>query len=98
MLLKLEGFTVESAAVSRAGLQVAIGNPPDLILSDVHMPHMNGYQLLAAVRDHAALRATRFVLRTREVDQAARRRQLAGDGRRLPGQAFHAQATAAGAA
>ena len=70
MLLRLEGFAVASAADGRSGLQAALVNPPDVILSDVNTPHMNGHQLLAAVRDHAALRATRVVLLTGELGQA----------------------------
>ncbi len=70
MLLRLEGFAVASAADGRAGLQAALDNPPDAILSDVNMPHMDGYQLLAAVRANAALDATRVVLLTAEVAPA----------------------------
>ena len=42
MLLTLEGCEVHTAADGRAGLQAALDNPPDLILSDVNMPHMGG--------------------------------------------------------
>ena len=70
MLLRLEGFTVSSAADGVSGLQAALDDPPDVILSDVHMPGLNGHQLLTAVRGHAALQATRFVLLSGEVDQA----------------------------
>ncbi len=62
MLLSLEGFEVRSAAEGRAGLQAALSHPPDAILSDVNMPYMDGYALLAAVRASAILAHTRFVL------------------------------------
>ena len=68
MLLRLEGFGVASAADGRAGLQAALDDPPDIILTDVNMPHMSGYQLLAAVRESVALRATRVVLLTGEAE------------------------------
>lgn len=70
MLLRLEGYSVASAADGRAGLQCALKNPPDVILSDVNMPHMGGYQLLAAVRSHPTLDGTRIVLLNSEVDAA----------------------------
>ena len=62
MLLALEGFEVHSAADGRAALQAAFSHAPDAILSDVNMPQMDGYALLAAVRASAALAHTRFVL------------------------------------
>jgi CheY-like chemotaxis protein len=68
MLLRLEGYAVASAPDGRAGLQSALEYPPDVILSDVNMPYMNGYQLLAAVRSHPALNGTRMVLLNAEVD------------------------------
>ena len=42
MLVTLEGCEVHTAADGRAGLQAALDNPPDLILSDISMPHMGG--------------------------------------------------------
>lgn len=68
MLLKLEGYEVRSAADGCAGLQAARDYLPDLILSDLNMPYLDGYGLLAAVRADATLRATRFVLLTGEAD------------------------------
>ena len=70
MLLKLEGYSVADAPDGRAGLQSALENPPDVILSDVNMPHMDGYALLAAVRSNRTLNRTRLVLLTEEVDPA----------------------------
>lgn len=70
MLLRLAGYSVASAADGRAGLQLAQDNPPDIILSDLNMPHMDGYALLAAVRGSSVLRHTRFVLLTGAADVA----------------------------
>lgn len=70
MLLRLESYSVASACDGRAGLLYALENPPDVILSDVNMPHMGGYQLLAAVRSHPTLGGTRMVLLNAQVDTA----------------------------
>jgi signal transduction histidine kinase len=43
-------FSVETVADGAAALERARASPPDLILSDVMMPGMNGYQLLQALR------------------------------------------------
>lgn len=60
-LLTIEGFDVESAADGRAGLRCALDTTPDIVLSDVRMPHMSGFELLAALRANPALHAVRFV-------------------------------------
>lgn len=85
MLLQLDGFVVDSAADGRTGLQAALDNPPDVILSDLHMPHMNGYQLLAAVRCSPTLNRTRVVFLTGEARQepAPVPAELRPDGRLL---------------
>ncbi len=49
--LSLEGHQVLQAADGEAGLALALGEPrPDLVLCDVMMPRLNGYELLAALR------------------------------------------------
>ncbi len=83
MLLKLEGYEVRSAADGCAGLQAARDYLPDLILSDLNMPYLDGYGLLAAVRADLALCGTRFLLLTGESDagQAQGRGDALADGR-----------------
>ena len=62
MLLKLEAYEVEVAADGQAGLHAALARPPDVILSDLHMPQLGGLEFLAAVRAAPSLAKTRFVL------------------------------------
>jgi signal transduction histidine kinase len=49
--LELAGYTVTTAANGRDALEVLTVTAPDLILSDVMMPKMDGFQLYAAVRE-----------------------------------------------
>jgi PAS domain S-box-containing protein len=49
-LLQLEGAQVKSAASGTEALEVASGNNFDLIISDISMPEMDGYELLAELR------------------------------------------------
>jgi CheY-like chemotaxis protein len=79
MLLRLEGYLVASAADGRAGLQRGLDTLPDVILSDVNMPYMGGYQLLAAIRSHPALDRTRIVRLNAEVDSAVATPDMFGD-------------------
>ena len=61
-LLSLEGFEVETAADGREALQCVADTEPDLVLSDVRMPNMNGCELLAAIRANPSLNSVRFVI------------------------------------
>jgi twitching motility two-component system response regulator PilG len=56
------------------GLQRAREVKPDLIISDVQMPEMDGFALCAAIRADTALYATPFVLLTSLKDDASRQR------------------------
>jgi twitching motility two-component system response regulator PilG len=56
------------------GLQRAREVKPDLIISDVQMPEMDGFALCAAIRADPALYATPFVLLTSLKDDASRQR------------------------
>jgi CheY-like chemotaxis protein len=50
MLLADEGYEVHTAEHGRAALELLNGTRVDLVLSDVRMPVMDGYALLAALR------------------------------------------------
>ena len=43
-------WTIEAVADGRAALELARSNPPDLILSDIMMPNMDGFELIRALR------------------------------------------------
>jgi two-component system alkaline phosphatase synthesis response regulator PhoP len=54
--LQLEGYRVAVAADGVAGLELARSLKPDVTLLDVHLPHLDGLRLLAALRDDEATR------------------------------------------
>jgi CheY-like chemotaxis protein len=56
------GHTPLTAPHGRAALALARAHRPDLILSDVMMPVMDGYALVQAIRADPALAATRLYL------------------------------------
>jgi DNA-binding response OmpR family regulator len=45
LMLKTKGYKVRSALNGKLALQTVRDNPPDLILLDVNMPEMNGYEV-----------------------------------------------------
>jgi DNA-binding response OmpR family regulator len=47
---ELEGIEVVTAADGDEGLKIAQSDPPDLVISDIMMPKVNGLELLAALR------------------------------------------------
>lgn len=67
-LLTLECFEVTTAPDGQAALEQVQANPPDMVVSDVRMPRMTGYELLAAVRANPALAKIRFILLTSSMD------------------------------
>ena len=49
-LLMAEGFEVEEANNAPDGIQMASNNPPDLILMDISMPHVDGLTATNQIR------------------------------------------------
>jgi twitching motility two-component system response regulator PilG len=68
------GLQFFDAGNGKEGLTKARENKPDLIISDVQMPEMDGFALCAAVRADSTLHATPFLLLTSLKDEASRQR------------------------
>jgi two-component system response regulator HydG len=50
-LLQQEGYTVDTAADGPSALAIAADNPPDVVITDLKMPKMDGVALLAKLRE-----------------------------------------------
>jgi serine/threonine-protein kinase PpkA len=75
-LLKLEGFDIVSAVNGRSGLERAQQVRPDVVISDVSMPEMDGFQLVEAIRADRGLASTSVMLLTALDDRASMRRGM----------------------
>jgi len=75
-LLKLEGYDIDSAINGALGLERAHQVRPDVVISDVSMPEMDGFQLLEAIRADKALASTSVMLLTALDDRASMRRGM----------------------
>lgn len=51
-LLAASGYAVETAADGTAGLRLALSKPFDLLILDVLLPGLGGYEICQAVREH----------------------------------------------
>ena len=54
-LLKSDGHEVTCAENGMQGLLKAVGRPFDMVISDVDMPRMNGFELIRNIKKHAEL-------------------------------------------
>lgn len=49
-VLEAEGYEVDEASDGMSGLKMAEANPPDLILMDINLPDIDGYETTARLR------------------------------------------------
>ena len=63
-LLRRQDWRVLEAGDGEQGLELAVRHRPDIILCDLLMPRVNGYQVCRAVREHLELRHTRIIVVT----------------------------------
>ena len=74
-LLKTQGYAADVAVDGEAALERIAEQPPDVVITDLDMPRMNGMQLLAELRQRA--RELPVIVVT-----SAGGRRAAGGGRR----------------
>jgi diguanylate cyclase len=69
ILLRVEGYDVMTAENGLLGRIAALEHQPDLIISDVMMPEMDGFGLLAALRSEPLTTHTPFILLTARTER-----------------------------
>jgi CheY-like chemotaxis protein len=75
-LLEAEGFSGISAENGSIGLQLAQEQRPDLIICDVMMPELDGYTVLAILRQDPATAMIPFIFLTARSDAADLRKGM----------------------
>jgi serine/threonine-protein kinase PpkA len=76
LMLKGEGYELDSAENGRAGIEHAKGFMPDLIISDVMMPELDGFGMLDALRGDPRFADTPFIFLTALNDKTSMRRGM----------------------
>ena len=69
--LELEGYSVREAGSAEEGLQALEREPPDLILLDVMMPKVDGWEMLRRVQERHGVGAIPVVMFSGKVDEAS---------------------------
>lgn len=72
-LIESQGFQAIGAKNGLIGLQLANEQMPDLIISDINMPEMNGYEVLEALRQNTKTARIPFIFLSGEESNASRR-------------------------
>jgi diguanylate cyclase (GGDEF)-like protein/PAS domain S-box-containing protein len=72
LLLRAEGYCTRSAAGAAEALAAIAESPPDLILLDVMMPDMDGYQLATMLKSDPVTLHIPIIMLTAQVDRDSR--------------------------
>lgn len=63
-LLERHGYQVTIAGTGEAGLEVARAHPPDLIMLDIMLPGLNGFEICQQLRGDEGLRGVPVLMLT----------------------------------
>ena len=74
--LRFEGYNVIGAENGRIALETITQAEPDLIISDIRMPEMNGHQLLLEIRSNPDLLHIPFIFLTASAERASVRKGM----------------------
>jgi two-component system cell cycle response regulator DivK len=66
-VLEAEGYTVIEAASGQTGMDLATNSAPDLILMDINLPDIDGYECTARLRHMNGISKTPIVALTANV-------------------------------
>ncbi|MGQ9600887.1 MAG: response regulator [Anaerolineae bacterium] len=76
-VLEAEGYTVVEANDGPSGLEAARQFPPSLILLDINLPEIDGYQMVSRLRSVPGLSTVPIIALTANVMKGDRERTLA---------------------
>lgn len=72
--LSREGFRVSTAVSGRSAIETAIREVPDLVVLDLMLPELDGYEVLAQLRQHESTSSIPVILLTARTEEEERLR------------------------
>jgi DNA-binding response OmpR family regulator len=70
--LEAEGYSVREAASATQGLAALDEEPPDLILLDVMMPRMDGWEMLRRLQERHGVEAIQVIMYSGKLEEAGK--------------------------
>jgi two-component system chemotaxis response regulator CheY len=86
--LESEGYAVREAASAKEGLAALDEEPPDLILLDVMMPQVDGWQMLQHVQERHGVGAIPVIMFSGQIDARSAERAKQSGASRFVGKPF----------
>jgi excisionase family DNA binding protein len=86
--LEREGYVVQQAASADEGLAAIELRKPELVLLDVMMPHVDGWEMLRRIQERHGLGAIPVLMFSGQLDNEARRQAASGGARGFVGKPF----------
>jgi excisionase family DNA binding protein len=89
--LEMEGYSVREAADAEQGLAALEEEPPDLILLDVMMPKVDGWEMLRRVQERHGVGSIPVIMFSGKVDEEAMRDAASRGAQGFIGKPFNPQ-------
>ncbi len=89
--LELEGYSVREAASAAEGLAALEEEPPDLILLDVTMPEMDGWEMLRRVQEQHGVDSIPVIMFSGQVEEGSANAAASRGAKEFLGKPFDPQ-------
>jgi len=89
--LELEGYSVREAGSAQEGLAALEDQPPALILLDVMMPEMDGWEMLRRVRERHGVESIPVIMFSGKIDESSAGEAASRGARGFIGKPFDPQ-------
>ena len=89
--LEMEGYAVREASSADEGLRALEDEPPDLILLDVMMPEVDGWEMLRRVQERHGVGAIPVIMFSGKVDEDSLKRATSRGAQGFIGKPFNPQ-------
>ncbi len=86
--LERQGYEVQEAASADEGLAAIDARKPELVLLDVMMPHVDGWEMLRRIQERYGVGAIPVLMFSGQVDEDGRRQAASSGARGFVGKGF----------